>query len=261
MLYASVSRGFEVPAFGEISPSPGDTLVQLEPKSLWNYEVGARGLVDKRFLFDASVFFSDIDNEFVPVDNNGVAGSGERRQLAQLRHRVVAADERDPMAGRAGYLYVLGLPAGRVHAAVRDSTGALQPVDMAGNLLPAVPQNRLTFGVDVRPVRGLSVGVRVEWQSQMFVDSENSESGTVYYLGRDGLTAVPFSAVPARTLVELNAHYQAGVINMFGTIENLFGITYVGNVVANAVNGAFYEAGPGRWVTLGVRVAVWPKGL
>jgi hypothetical protein len=67
--------------------------------------------------------------------------------------------------------------------------------------------------------------------------------------------------VPARTLVELNAQYQVGAINIFGTIENLFGITYVGNVVANAVNGAFYEAGPGRWVSVGARIGLWPKGL
>ena len=58
---------------GALGPSRAASLEELEPKSLWNYEVGARGLLDKRFLFDASVFLSDISNEFVPVDNNGVA--------------------------------------------------------------------------------------------------------------------------------------------------------------------------------------------
>jgi outer membrane receptor protein involved in Fe transport len=121
-----------------------------------------------------------------------------------------------------------------------------------------VPQNRVTLGIDVRPVHGLSVGARVEWQSQMFVDSENSESGTVYFKPGPNAPVIPvrFSAVPARTLVELNAHYQAGMVSLFGTVENLFGITYVGNVVANAVNGAFYEAGPGRWASVGARIGL-----
>jgi outer membrane receptor for Fe3+-dicitrate len=247
-----------VPAFGEISPSPGDTLKQVEPKSLWNYEVGARGLLEKRFLYDASVFFSDIDNEFVPVDNNGVAGvenAGSSRNIGiELSLLTNVTRWLDVLATYtfSDFRLLDYTPD------VRDSTGASQPVDMSGNLLPAVPQNRVTLGLDIRPMHGLSVGVRVEWQSQMFVDSENSESGTVYFKRTPTSPVVPvaFSAVPPRTLVELNAHYQAGVINIFGTIENLFGITYVGNVVANAVNGAFYEAGPGRWVSVGVRVGL-----
>ena len=260
-MYASVARGFEVPAFGEISFNPGNLLESVEPKSLWNYEVGARGLVDKRFLFDGSVFYSDIDNEFVPVVVDGTAAvenAGSSRNFGiELSLLTNVTRWLDVLATYtfSDFRLLDYTPD------VRDSTGAFQPVDMSGNLLPAVPQNRLTFGVDIRPVRGLSVGARVEWQSQMFVDSGNSESGTVYFKPGPVVIAVPFSAVPARTLVELNAHYQVGVINIFGTIENLFGITYVGNVVANAVNGAFYEAGPGRWVSVGARIGLWPKGL
>ena len=67
-LYASVGRGFEVPAIGELSAGPGARLSEsLRPKSLWNYEVGARRIVGGRVLLEGSVFYADVRGEFVPA--------------------------------------------------------------------------------------------------------------------------------------------------------------------------------------------------
>ncbi len=255
LVYVSLARGFEVPAFGEISPSPGTELRPLDPKSLWNYEVGARGLLGKQLLFDAAVFLADIDGEFVPVDNGGIP------QVENASTSRNFGIELSLMATVARWLAVSGtytfsdfrlldyVPS------VTDSAGVSRPADQSGNLLPAVPQNRVTLGIQARPVRGLSVGLQLEWQSLMYVESGNELSGTVYIKPGPRVIAIPFNAVPARALVQLNAQYQLGPVGLFGTVENLFGITYVGNVVANATNGAFYEAGPGTWVSLGARVS------
>jgi hypothetical protein len=72
---------------------------------------------------------------------------------------------------------------------------------------------------------------------------------------------VPFRAVPARTLVQLNGRYQLGPVGLFGVVENLFGTRYTANVVANSDFGAYYDAGPGTWVTLGANVSAWPHGF
>ena len=71
--YASVGRGFEVPAINELSGSPGDAFFLSRPKSLWNYEVGGRRIVGGRVLLDGSIFYADVRGEFVPRTVNNVA--------------------------------------------------------------------------------------------------------------------------------------------------------------------------------------------
>lgn len=262
MLYASVARGFEVPAIGEISFNPGAELLVLDPKSLWNYEVGARGLIGRSLRFDASVFLANVDGEFVPID---AGGSYQIENASKSRNFGI---ELSLMATLTRWLDVTGSYTFSDFrlldyvAQVRDSTGQVRPVDQSGNLLPAVPQNRMTLGAQFYPVRLLSVGIQLEWQSLMYVESGNEVTGVVYRVTPTSTAfPVPFSAVPARALVQLNAQYQLGPVALFGTVENLFDITYVGNIVANQGNGAFYESGPGRWVTLGARVGLWPAGF
>jgi iron complex outermembrane recepter protein len=258
LLYASVSRGFEVPAFGEISPSPGDTLELLNPKSLWNYEVGARGLLARQLQFDVSVFLANITGEFIPVDRAGnpeIENASKSRNFGVELSLLATVTRWLSLSGTYAYSdfrlldYVTN---------VTDSAGGQRPVDESGNILPAVPQNRVTVAVQAQPLRGLSIGLQVEWQSLMYVESGNQLSGTVYFKPGPVVLGIPFSAVPARALVALNAQYQVGPVGLFGAVENLFGISYVGNVVANAGNGAFYEAGPGRWITIGVRMGTTP---
>ncbi len=80
-LYASAARGFEVPAIGEISAGPSAPLSQsLHPKSLWNFEVGARRIVGGRVLIDGSVFYADVRGEFVPRKQRQER-TGERQPL------------------------------------------------------------------------------------------------------------------------------------------------------------------------------------
>ena len=45
----------------------------LYPKSLWNYEVGARRILGDRVRLDGSVFYADVRGEFVPRTVNNVS--------------------------------------------------------------------------------------------------------------------------------------------------------------------------------------------
>jgi hypothetical protein len=62
---------------------------------------------------------------------------------------------------------------------------------------------------------------------------------------------------PARALVHLNAAWRLGPATLFGSVENLFGLKYAGNVVANEAFGDFYEAGSPASVSLGLRLNGW----
>ena len=63
--------------------------------------------------------------------------------------------------------------------------------------------------------------------------------------------------MPARALVHLNAAWRLGPATLFGSVENLFGVRYGGNVLANETAGRFYEAGSPAWVSVGLRLTAW----
>ncbi len=174
----------------------------------------------------------------------------------------VTARVTDGIELRAGYAF-LDLRLRDYTSVVVDATGTPRSVDFAGNLLPAVPRHRLTGEARVSPVPALDLGVQVEWQSIVYVESGNADAGIWYFASATGagVEQVDFRAVPARALVHLNASWRLGPATVFGSVENLFGLRYAGTVLANDARGQFYEAGPPRWVSVGLKVTQWQAGF
>jgi iron complex outermembrane receptor protein len=255
-LYASVGRGFEVPAIGELSPSPGDSLIlSLHPKSLWNYEVGARRVVGARVLFDGSVFYADVRGEFVPRTLNNKSSPENASRSRNIGVELgVTARATHQLELAATYTF-LDLRLEDYSSALLDSSNTLEPVDFGGKLMPAVPRHRLTGEARLSPLPALDLGVQVEWQSVVYVETGNAESGIWYFRSPAGsLQQVAFHALPARALVHLNAAWRLGPATLFGSVENLFGVRHAGNIVANEMFGRFYEAGPPASVSVGLKI-------
>lgn len=259
-LYASVGRGVEVPAIGELSASPGAQLSEsLRPKSLWNYEVGVRRIDGDRLRLDGSVFYADVRGEFVPRTVNNMSrpeNASRSRNIGVELGATARASRRVHLL--AGYT-LLDLRLRDYTSAVFGSSGTFQDVDFGGKLLPGVPRHRLTGEARVKPLSTLDFGVQLEWQSVVYVETGNSDSGIWYFRPLPGASVqqVPFSAVPARTLLHLNASFRLGAATLFGSVENLFGRRYAGNVVANEIFGRFYEAGPPAALSVGLRLTGW----
>lgn len=256
-VYASVGRGREVPAIGELSMTPGTRLVpSLRPKSLWNYEVGARRIVGDRALLEGSVFYADVRGEFVPrtINNTSNPENASRSRNIGFELGVTARATRDVELA-ASYSF-LDLRMQDYTSFVPDSTGTPRETDFAGKLLPGVPKHRLTGEVRVRPLPPLDLGVQVEWQGVVYVESGNADVGTWYVPGAP-VQRVPFRAVPSRALVHLNAAWRLGPATMFGSVENLFGLEYAGNILANEAAGRFYEAGSPASISVGLSLTAW----
>lgn len=256
-LYASVGRGTEVPILGELSASPGAQLrTSLRPKSLWNYEVGGRRVIGGRALLEGAVFFADVRGEFVPitVDGTTVPENASRSRNVGVELALTGRITRR-LELAASYAF-LDLRLREYSSIVLDATGAPREVDFSGKLLPAVPRHRVTGEARVRPVGAADLGVQVEWQSVVYVETGNARTGTWYFQPAPGapVQAVPFRAVPARALVHLNGSWRLGPVTLFGSVENLFGVEYAGSVVANEFAGRFYEAGSPRRGSLGLRL-------
>ena len=258
-LYTSVGRGVEVPAIGELSAGPGNGLQPVRPKSLWNYEVGARRIVGGRLLLDGSVFYADVRGEFVPRTVNGMSRPENASRSRNIGLELgVNAHVSDHLILAATYTF-LDLRLRDYTAEVLDSSGKPDTVDFGGKLLPAVPQRRLTAEARVNPVSALDLGVQIEWQSVVYVETSNAKAGHWYFQTLPGgpVQQVPFRAVPARALLHLNAAWQLGSATLFGSVENLFGLNYAGSISSNEPLGRFYELGSPATVSVGLRLTGW----
>jgi iron complex outermembrane receptor protein len=255
-LRASAGRGFEVPGIGELSPSPGDSLIlSLHPKSLWNYEVGARQVIAGRVLLDGSVFYANVRGEFVPhtVDNMSRPENADHSRNIGVELGVTARAT-DQLELAATYTF-LDLRLQDYSSAVLDSTGTLRQVDFSGKVLPAVPRHRLTGEARLSPLPVLDLGLQLEWQGVVYVETGNVDAGLWYFRSpAAALQQVAFRAAPERALVHLNAAWRIGPATLLGSVENLFGLGYAGNILANEILGRFYEAGPPRSVSVGLQV-------
>lgn len=252
-VYASVGRGVEVPAIGELSAGPGDSLSPVHPKSLWNYEVGARRVVGGRVLLDGSVFYADVRGEFVPRTVNTMSRPENASRSRNIGGELgVRARVSDQFNLAATYTF-LDLRLRDYTSAVLNATGTLDSVDFGGKVLPAVPRHRLTAEVRVNPLSALDLGVQIEWQSVVYVETGNASAG-IWYFQPPGapVQQVPFRAVPARALLHLNAAWPLGSVTLFGSVENLFGLKYAGSISSNEPLGRFYELGSPTTVAVGL---------
>ena len=259
-LYGSVGRGREVPAIGEISQNPGAKLSSsLRPKSLWNYEVGSRRVAG-RVRIDASVFYADVRGEFIPRTVNSVNSPENASRSRNIGVELgVTAPATRHVELVASYTF-LDLRLRDYSSLVLNSAGAYLPVDFGGKLLPAVPRHRLTGEARVRPLRALDVGVQVEWQSVVYVETGNADAGIWYFQQQQGapVQQEPFRAVPARALLHFNAAWRLGPATLFSSVENLFGLDYAGNILANESMGRFYESGSPASVSIGLSLTGRP---
>jgi iron complex outermembrane receptor protein len=257
-LYASVGRGFEVPAIGEISPNPGAQLQSVGPKSLWNYELGAH-VVGGRARFDGSVFYADVRGEFIPRSLDNISRPENASRSRNIGVELAVSARPTSRVELASSYTFLDLRLQDYTSSVLDASGIFQEVDFAGKLLPGVPRHRLTGEARVSPLSALDLGVQIEWQSHVYVETSNADAGIWYFRPQPGaaLQQVAFRDVPARTVAHLNAAWRLGQATLFGNIENLFRLRYAGSVAANEAAGRFYETGSPASVSIGLRLTAW----
>lgn len=270
-IYGTVARGFDVPTLTEITASADPNLgfnPDLDPKRLWNYEVGVKSLVGGRLFVDAAVYTQSITGELLPR-NAIVAGTNQTVTVFDNAGR--SRHWGTELAVNAFVTRQIDLGASYTwsHFELRDFVGTVTgadgsaiATDFGGNQLPGVPEHRIAGEMRVRPVEGLQLGVTAEWQSRLFVDNANTREGTLFVRGfgpNPSITAVPFRQVDSWGLVHLAGSYQLAGQRLFVNIENLFDTRYVANATLNAANGRFFSAGAGRYITAGMSLAAFGR--
>ena len=240
-LYANIGSSFETPTTTELTNQPdtaGGFNPTLQPQKAWNYEAGARGVLDGRLTYSLALYQADVRGELIPY---GVPGSPQRvfyRNAGTARHRGVelGLDARV----RPG----VDLGGAWTHSAFRYVHYTVGAVVLDGRALPGVPADWLRVTLRLRPA--VARGAWLEYE-------ENYSSG--YYVN-DTLNTrtAPWWAANVRVGWE----GSAGKVRIapFVAVNNVYNRLYVGSVTINAAQGRYYEPAPARNLYVGCSIGV-----
>jgi iron complex outermembrane recepter protein len=242
-VYGNVGSSFETPTTTELANSPsgaGGFNTGLKPQHAWNFEVGARGSLDQRFIYSVALFQAEVRDALVPYEI--AAPRFFYRNAGSTRHQGVEVG--------ADLSVVPGVSMGATWTYSDFRFRNYSFTDTAG-----------THVLDGRPLAGIPVNwlhltVRAQPAGFAGVWAELEPTYSSGYLVSD--------VANTRTSPWWSTNVRAGWDGEVGSmrvapfigINNAFNHQYVSSVVINAARGRFYEPAPGRNVYLGMSIGV-----
>jgi len=240
-VYGNVGSSFETPTTTELANSPsgaGGFNTGLKPQHAWNFELGTRGSLDRRFTYSVALFQAEVRDALIPYEI--AAPRFFYRNAGSTRHQGVE------VGGDLSVVPGVSLGAAWTYSDYRfreysfTDTAGTHVLD--GRRLAGIPDNWLHLTIRARPAALAGVWAEVQ---------PTYSSG---YLVSD--------VVNTRTSPWWSTNVRAGWDGSAGSmrlapfigINNAFNHQYVSSVVINAARGRYYEPAPGRNVYLGISI-------
>ena len=236
--FANWGQGFLPPATEELANNPaaqGGFNEGLKAATSWGEEVGVRGLLGRRLLYDVTAFHLETEGDFDryriptrPLETFYRNGGNSRRFGVEVYGNWHPAD---PLWIQTAYTWS--------HFVYRESTSFYG--DIQGNRLPNSPQYQLMTDLawEVRP--HLTLGLGTDSYSKWFVDASNT-------VPVDGYTLLN-----ARAAWSFPVGGREWEISLQG--RNLTGTKYVAFTEPDP-DGNSYQPGPEREIFVGLRVGM-----
>jgi len=235
-VYANVATAYQTPTTVELSNKPtgeGGFNDTLDPEDLRSFEVGVRGAVpESRVRFEASAYFSTLDNAFVAL----------QRPDEQTYFANAAAASRNGLEMAVNWEAAPGLDAYLSYTYQNftfdryDADGA----NFSGNKEPGAPPHQLFLGANYAEEGGLHASAQLRWVDEFPVNNANTAFNWSY------------------TIVDLRTGWDGDwngfSVQPFLGIENLFDQRYNSSTIPNALGSRYYEPSPGREFFVGVTI-------
>lgn len=231
-LYANYGSSFETPSFTELANvSRGGTLGgfgNVSAQHARSYEVGAKGNVAARITYDVAVYYTDVQDEIVNVQNNG--GRTFFQNADTDRIGTEAGVQIEVFEG-------LDLSMTYTYADFTFDRFFSTPA-IEGNRLPGQPEHQFYGELAYTHDSGFYTVFDMLYVDELFADNSNRAVNDSYKVAN----------------LRFGRRFDFGpweVSPSFG-INNLFAEEYNQNVVLNATGDRFYEPAPDQNVYGGV---------
>lgn len=246
-VYLSAGRGFETPTFNELgyrADGAAGLALDLRPARSRNVELGAKWRNERGAALEAALFRADTDDELAVARN--VGGRSSFRNVGRARREGVEVAGVLPL----GAAWQIDLAYTHLRASFRDTfpicvaAGCTTPNTLvpAGTRIPGVPRDQFASRLQWR--RGdWSAGAQAVAVGAVTVNDSGSQRAPGYGVLN----------------LDLGRHWAVGKsrLQSFARVDNAFDRRYVGSVIVNEGNSRFYEPGPDRTWSIGLR---WDTG-
>jgi iron complex outermembrane receptor protein len=248
-LYANAGKGFETPTFAELaykttSATSNGLNFDLKPAESNNYEIGAKAYLGTNTRLNAAVFKTDTKNEIVVLLNNTGRAVYQNVDSTSRKGFELSIDSKfdNGIAGLLSYTYINAKFDNAFLTCGTSTTCTTPNINVpAGNKIAGVPANSVygELGWSYNPL-GFATALEARWVDKVFTSDLNDESADSY------------AVVNLRASLEQKL--SGWKFSEFARVDNIFDEEYVGSVIVNASNGAYYEPAPGTNFTVGVSV-------
>lgn len=245
-LHASLGRGFETPTFNELAyraDGGAGLALDLRPVASRQVELGAqwRGEAGQRAAL--ALFRAESDDELVVATS--IAGRSTYRNAGRVRRAGIEASAEWPLAPD----WTLQLAGTWLDARFQDARPVCTPSGCAA---------RVAAGTPLPGVARRQGFARLQWAPDDWTLAFEAVGA-----GPVRVSDTRAEQAPGHVLLGLEAarvwRPHGARLQGFVRIDNLTGARHVGSVIVNEGNGRFFEPGPGRGVSAGLRWT-WQAG-
>jgi iron complex outermembrane receptor protein len=252
-VYANYSTAFRVPTTTELKPADGSGGFDsgIDPERSSGLEIGVKGLLAQRLVYDLALFQLRVRNALIPFTKSLEPG-GEPdtfyRNAGQVRRRGLelglSALLRPGVSLRTVYTYSRF----RYHDFdyITGQNSAEQRVkEFDGRVEPNTPQHSLAGELRMEHRTGLFAVLALRHFSDIEVNDENSQES------------------PGATVSDLRAGFRwkrrgASIVPFLG-FRNWSGAEYDGSLRPNDSRGRFFEPAPEREIYAGLEIRFEPR--
>lgn len=243
-VYASYGRGFETPTFNELgyrADGGAGLAFDLDPARSRNAELGIKLRPSTSIDASVALFRADTRNELAVATSAG--GRTTYQNIGKARRDGAEA----ALAWRVDDAWTLQLAWTWLDATFRSAflTCAGTPCTTpdtpvaAGARIPGIPRSDLHAGMRWGGEHGWHAGAAGDYLGAVVVNDLGTDRAPAYFV----------AAADVGYAFELDA----GRLDAFGRVDNLFDRHYAGSVIVNDANGRYFEPAPGRAFMLGVK--------
>ena len=218
-IYASISKGFSVPAVAETLTPEGEINTELKPEIGWNYEIGFKGnWFNTKLYTEVALFSTQIENLLVArrtADDQYVginAGSSSHPGVEFLLNYKL---------WETTHFQITPYVSGAInHFKFKNFVDG--NADYSGNELTGVPNKQWSFGLDVYSKPGLSINASYRTVGKMPMNDANTKYTDEY------------------SLLDIKAAYAFPILKVIKSelnvgINNALDEKYAASIVPNAV--------------------------
>ncbi len=222
-IYGNISTSFETPTLTELSNNPsgvGGFNLELMPQEATNFEVGVKGILNKKLRYELALFIINVKDEIVSFELEDFpdrdffrnAGSTDRKGAeVSLTYNVAKG-----LNAILNYTY--------------SDFKYDEFRSFNGNFLPGIPKHNTFFALNYARSKGLFGSLQVRSIGELFAKDDNTVT------------------VDGFTVVNVKLGYKIDKLNWdiepFFGINNLLGTEYFDNIRINAFGNRFYEPAP-----------------